>query len=116
LDDRKITSGVSFFLCDCLVASHSKKNESVSPSISKVEYIANTSCFTQLLWMAQTLSNMGITISKPISIFCDNTSSIHISKNLVMHSYTKTISIKFHFIWEKVLANEVCLQFVASQE
>jgi hypothetical protein len=35
---------------------------------------------------------------EPISIFCDNTSAISISKNLVMHSKTKHIPIKFHFL------------------
>ena len=33
-----------------------------------------------------------------------------------MHSQTKHIAIKFHFLREKVLANEVCLHFVGSQD
>lgn len=33
-----------------------------------------------------------------IPIMCDNTSAINISKNLVMHSRTKHISIWYHFI------------------
>jgi hypothetical protein len=62
--------------------------------------------------MDQTLFDLGITIS----IFCDKTSVIHISKNLVMHSCAKKIAIKFHFIKEKVLANELCLINFISQD
>ena len=37
----------------------------------------------------------------PISTLCDNTSSINISKNHVMHSKTKYIHTKFMFLQEK---------------
>ncbi|XP_059067839.1 secreted RxLR effector protein 161-like [Cryptomeria japonica] len=115
LDEKKSTSGGAFFLDDYLVAWHSKKQDSVSLSTTEAEYIATTSCCTQLLWMAQTLSDMGINVAKPIPILCDNTSAINLSKNLVMHSCTKHIAIKFHFLREKVLANEVFVQYVPTQ-
>ena len=116
LDDRKSTSGAAFFLGDRLVAWHNKKQVYVSLSTAEAEYIATTSCCTQVLWMSQTLSDMGIDVSKPISILCDNTSAINISKNPIMHSRTKHIAINFHFLQEKVLANEVCIHFVRSQD
>lgn len=98
LDDKKSTSGAAFFLGDRLVAWHNKKQVYVSLSIAKVEYIVATSCCTQVLWMSQILLDMGIVISKPVSILFDNTSAINILKNLVMHSHTKHIAIKFHFL------------------
>lgn len=68
LDDKERTSGVAFFLGDCLVVWHSKKEDSISLSTTQAEYIAATSCCTQLLWMAQTLLDMSINIAKPIPI------------------------------------------------
>ncbi|XP_057818174.2 uncharacterized mitochondrial protein AtMg00810-like [Cryptomeria japonica] len=49
MDDRKIMSGVAFFLEDCLVAWHNKKQECVTLSTAKSEYIAETACCTQLI-------------------------------------------------------------------
>ncbi|XP_057825359.1 secreted RxLR effector protein 161-like [Cryptomeria japonica] len=42
LDDRKSTSGAAFFLGDCLVAWHSKKQDCVTLSTAESEYIAAT--------------------------------------------------------------------------
>ena len=38
----------------------------------------------------------------PIVIDCDNTSAINMSKNPIMHSKTKDIPIKYHYLRERV--------------
>ncbi|XP_022889185.1 uncharacterized protein LOC111404635 [Olea europaea var. sylvestris] len=81
-DDRKSTSGGCFYVGSNLVSWMSKKQNSISLSTAKAEYIATGSYCTQLLWIKQMLSdyeiNQGI-----ITVFCDNTSAINISKNPV---------------------------------
>jgi hypothetical protein len=115
IDDRRSTSGATFYLGDCLVSWLSKKNSSVSLSTTKSEYIAATTCCTQVLWMKQTLQDIQVEYDEPISIFCDNTSVISISKNLVMHSKTKHISIKFHFLREQVTENNIKLEYIGKK-
>jgi hypothetical protein len=66
--------------------------------------------------MMQTLQDFQITCTPPISILCDNTSAISISKNPVMHSKTKHIPIKYHFLREQVLEQKVKLEYVPSKE
>eukprot|EP00253_Pinus_taeda_P034504 PITA_34504 len=83
---------------------------------AEAEYVVVASCCTQLLWMMQTLQDMQITCTPPISILFDNTSAISISKNHVMHSKTKHIPIKYHFLQEKVLEQKVKLEYVPSKE
>lgn len=107
-DDRKSTSGGALFLGGRLVAWHSKKQNSVSL------YIAATTSCTQVLWMIQTLQVVYLDVLKPVSIFCDNSSAIDISKNPVQHSRTKHIDIQYHFLRERVFANDVTLQYVSS--
>ena len=51
-----------------------------------------------------------------VVIFCDNTSAINISKNLVMHTKTKHIAIKYHFLRELVQDKEVRLEYVNTKE
>ena len=99
-----------------LVSWFSKKQSYIALSTAKVEYVVVASCCTQLLWMMQTLQYIQIKFSPPISILCDNTSAISISKNLVMHSKTKHIPIKYHFLWAQVLAKNVKVEYVPSKE
>ena len=55
-------------------------------------------------------------IMHPIVIFYDNTNAINISKNLVMHTKTKHIAIKYHFLRELVQDKEVILKYVNTKE
>jgi len=116
MDDRKSTSGGAFFMGSRLVSLFSKKKSSIALSIAEVEYVAATSCCIQLLWMMQTLQDFQITCTPPISIICDNISAISISKNPFMHSKTKHIPIKYHFLQEQVLEQKVNLEYVPSKE
>jgi DNA-directed RNA polymerase len=88
----------------------------VSLSTAEAEYIATTTCFTQILWMKQMLKDIHIHYDDHIPIFCDNTSAISISKNLVMHSKTKCIPIKFHFLREKVMSKVIKVEYVGTKD
>jgi hypothetical protein len=101
IDDNKSTIGEAFFLGNCLVSWLRKKQNSISLSIEEVEYIAATTCFTQVLYTKQTLKNIKEECDHPNSIICNNTSEINISKNLFVHSKTKHIPIKYHFLRDR---------------
>ena len=62
------------------------------------------------------LEDIHIHYDEPIPIFYDNTSAISISKNLVMHSKTKHIPIKFHFIREQVMSKVIKLEYVGTKD
>ena len=116
IDDRKSTSGETFYLGGCLVSWLRKKQTSTSLSTAEEEYIAVASCCTQFLWMKQTLQDIQVQFSEPIPIFCDNTSAISISKNPVMHSKTKHIPIKYNFVREQVAEKNIKLEYVCTKE
>ena len=59
---------------------------------------------------------MKMEIKEPVVMFCDNTSAINISKNPVMHSKTKHIAIKYHFVRELVQDKEIRLEYVHTKE
>jgi hypothetical protein len=106
IDDRRSTSGPAFYLGECLVSWLSKKQSSISLSTAEAEYIAAAACCTQVLWMKQIVTDIQVEYDKPIPIYCDNTSAINISKNPVMHSKTKHITIKYHFSTRKSCRKE----------
>jgi hypothetical protein len=62
------------------------------------------------------LKDIKVEYNQPISILCDNTSAINISKNHVMHLKTKHIPIKYHFLREKVTEQNVKLEYIGTKE
>jgi hypothetical protein len=75
----------------------SKKQNSVALSTTEAEYIAAGYCCVQLLWMRQTLRDYGYKLSK-VPLLCDNESAICMADNVVEHSRTKHIDIRYHFL------------------
>eukprot|EP00253_Pinus_taeda_P036705 PITA_36705 len=116
VDDRKSTSGANFYLGGCLVSWLSKKQSSISLSTTEAKYIAVTACCTQVLWMKQTLQDIQVKSDETIPIFCDNTNAISISKNPVMHSKTKDILIKYHFVREQVAEMNIKVEYIGTKE
>ena len=66
--------------------------------------------------MVQSLADLEVKYAEPIPIHCDNTSAISVSKNPVLHSKTKHIPIKYHFLREQVANKVVQLNFISSTE
>jgi hypothetical protein len=85
-------------------------------SISEADYIATTTCCTQVLWLKKTLKDIEVEYDDPILIFFDNTNSISISKNPMMHSKMKHILIKFHFIWEWIVEKNIKFEHVGKKK
>ena len=92
-----------------------KKQNSISLSIVEAEYVPAGSCCTQLLWMQKLLHDYGI-CQEHFTIYCDNTSAINISKNLVQHSRTKHVEIQHHFIKELVEDGILTLKFIHTND
>ena len=64
--------------------------------------------------MIQTLADLKVNYTDSITIHCDNTSAISVSKNPVLHSKTKHILIKYHFLREQVTNRVVQLNYIPS--
>ncbi|XP_075486456.1 uncharacterized protein LOC142526068 [Primulina tabacum] len=100
--DMKSTSDSCQFLGDILISWFCKKQTSIATSTAEAKYLAVGSCCAQMLWIQQQLKDYGIQAIES-HIFCDNTSAISITYNLVMHSRTKHIDIRHHFIREHAM-------------
>jgi len=66
--------------------------------------------------MKRTLKDIKVEYSQPIPIYCDDTSVISVSKNPVMHSKTKHIPIKYHFLREHVDEQDVKTEYINTKE
>ena len=99
-----------------MVSWLNKKQSSISLSTTEAEYIAAADCCTQILWMKEALKDVDICTDQPIIIYCDNTSAISLSKNPVMHSRTKHIPLKYHFLHEQVAEQNIVLEYISTKE
>ncbi|GJX30733.1 retrovirus-related pol polyprotein from transposon TNT 1-94 [Tanacetum coccineum] len=88
--DRKSTSGACQLLGGKLMCWSAKKQQSVAMSSTEAEYVK-------------------------VPIFWDNTSAIAISNNPVLHSRTKHIDIRYHFIRDHILKRDIELHFIPTQ-
>jgi hypothetical protein len=101
LIDRKSTSGVCAFIGLSLTSWFYKKQASVALSITEAEYVAAGRACAQALWMQQTLVDYEVSCSN-IPIMCDNKIAIDLSKNPTLHSRTKHIDLRHHFLRDNV--------------
>ena len=61
--------------------------------------------------MKQTLLDYGL-VYDHVSILCDNTSAINLTKNPIQHLRIKHIKIRHHFIKDHVQKRDIVLEYV----
>ena len=61
----------------------------------------------QAMWMKRVLRNLTHTQDSSTIIMCDNSSTIKLSKNPVMHGRSKHIRVRFHFLRDLVQDGEI---------
>ncbi|WVZ85132.1 LOW QUALITY PROTEIN: hypothetical protein U9M48_032084 [Paspalum notatum var. saurae] len=111
--DRKSIFGTCQLLGTSLVSWWSRKQASVALSTTEAEYVAAASCCSQLLWMKATLSDFGLRFGR-IPLLVDSTFAISVAKNPVLHSRTKHIDMRFHFLRDHYEKGDIDLIHVVS--
>ncbi|WZY75710.1 hypothetical protein YC2023_022094 [Brassica napus] len=116
VESRKSTSGYVFLMDNAAVAWLSKKQPIVTLSTTEAEYVSASVCACQAVWFKRILEELGHHILGGTTIWCDNTSTIKLSKNQVFHGRCKHIGVRFHFLRELVNNEEISLEHYGSQE
>jgi hypothetical protein len=112
----KITSRYAFHFGTNLISCASKKQPIVAISSIEKEYVVATSTSFQVVWMRRLLNDIAHMEKEPNPIFCDNKSTISLSKNNVFHMKRKSIDTRFQFIQELVNNGDVSLQLCGSRD
>ncbi|PNX58558.1 copia-type polyprotein, partial [Trifolium pratense] len=116
IDDRKSTSGYVYMYGNGAISWSSKKQAIVTLSTTKAEYVAAASCACQGIWLRRILEQLKQTHMTGTTILCDNTSSIKLSKNPVMHGRCKHIDVRYHFLRDLIKDGTVEMSFCSSQD
>jgi hypothetical protein len=112
---RKSTSGTCQFLGSSLVSWSSRKQSSVAQSTIEAEYVSAASCFSQVLWISYTMSDFGEEYTH-VPLQCDSTSATSVAKNPVLHSKTKDIEVRYHFLRDNVEKGKIALIHVPTHD
>ncbi|KAL0416376.1 UNVERIFIED_CONTAM: Retrovirus-related Pol polyprotein from transposon RE2 [Sesamum latifolium] len=97
-DSRCSITGFCVFLGSSLVSWKTKKQARVSRSSAKAKYRALASTVCELLWISYLLREFPISVTQPISFWCDNKAALHITTNPVFHEHTKHLDIDRHLV------------------
>ncbi|CAL2268253.1 unnamed protein product [Prunus armeniaca] len=115
IDDRKSTSGHVFFLGSKVISWSSKKQSTVALSTAEAEYISATSAACEAVWIRRILVDLRQEQNTPTKLYCDNMSTIAMTKNPIFHSMSKHIELRHHFIRKLVEDEEIELKFYGTE-
>jgi hypothetical protein len=115
VDTRRSTTGNVFYLCGGPISWRSKVQPTVALSSTEAEYMALTSAAQEAMALKMLADDFHIVLAeKSVLIYEDNQGAIAMSQNPVMHKTAKHISIKQHFIREKVQNGDVRLEYIST--
>jgi hypothetical protein len=113
-DTRRSTSGFCVFLGDALVSWSSKRQTTVSRSSAEAEYRGIANAVAECSWLRHLLDELHHGVRQATIVYCDNVSSVYMSRNSVHHRRTKHIELDIHFVREKVALGELRVHPVPS--
>ncbi|MFM8621801.1 MAG: reverse transcriptase domain-containing protein, partial [Holophagaceae bacterium] len=106
-ETRKSVSGYVLTLGGCLVNWSSKTQPTVALSSTEAEYIAASTCATEIKYIQMLLEEiLPWEPVRPATLLEDNTGCIYLIENKAVGNRTKHIDIKMHHIREMVATGE----------
>ena len=115
-DDRKSTSGYVFMNGGGAISWASRKQPIVTLSTTEAEYVSAAAGACQAAWLRNVLEEIGCKQGERTVLFCDNSSTIKLSKNPVFHGRSKHIQVRFHFLRELVSDEIIELEYCSTQD
>lgn len=115
-NDRKSTSGYAFMLGNGAISWASKKQPIVTLSTTEAEFVAAANGACQAVWLRNVLAEVGFDQGNGTVLWCDNSSTIKLSKNPVLHGRSKHIHVRYHFLRELVNEEVIDLEYCSTHE
>lgn len=113
-DDVKSTSGYVFMYGTGAISWWSKI--SLLSRCTEGEFVAATTCAFQAIGMRGMLNEPMFKQAHATKIYCDNTSTINVSKNSVLHGRSKHIDVKYYFLRDLCKDGSIDLMFCKRED
>jgi hypothetical protein len=116
LGDRKSTTGHLITLGDGPIIWQTKKQPIVALSTTESEYIAATTSIMEIMWLRNFLQELELLTTGPTTLYQDNQSTIIQISKPVIHSRTRHLDVRFHFIKEQVQQDVIKIQHLPTNQ
>lgn len=116
VDDYISTNAFILYLGSTPIAWSSKKQTSVTRSSTEAEYRAVAYTAAEMKWVCSLLTELGVTLTHPPVVFCDNVGATYLSANPVFHSRMKHLALDFHFVRENVRSGALRVTHVSTKD
>ena len=115
-DERKSTLGYAFILGGGVVSWCSKKQTCVALSTMESEYVACATTVQEAVRLKRFLQRLGITAhsEEAITLYSDSTTTLAYAKDPKYHEKSNHIEIKYHFIRDMVVRDEVVMKHIST--
>ena len=89
------------------------KQTLTASSTMEAEYMACYEATCQAIWLRNFISAMGVvdSISRPLKLYCDNSSTVSFSKNTRSTSRSKHIDIRYYFVIDLVAEVLIAIEY-----
>ncbi|RVW91499.1 Retrovirus-related Pol polyprotein from transposon TNT 1-94 [Vitis vinifera] len=117
VDSRKSTSGYIFILAGGAISWRSVKQTMTATSTMEAEFISCFEATSHGVWLKSFISGLRVmdSISRPLSIYCDNSTAVFMAKNNKSGSQSKHINIKYLAIRERVKEKKVVIEHISTE-
>jgi hypothetical protein len=103
-DSQKSTSGYVFTLVNGVISWKSSKQRLTTSSMMYTEFIASYEALGQVVWLKKFILGLRVvdSISKPLTIYCDNKATVFFSHNNKSSGAVKHIDLRYLVVRERV--------------
>ncbi|GKC33346.1 retrotransposon protein, putative, ty1-copia subclass [Tanacetum coccineum] len=117
-DTLRSQTGYVFFLNEGVVDWKSTKQTIFATSSTDAEYIAAFDALKEAVWIRKFIFGLGIvpTIVEPISMYCDNTEAIAITKEHGITKGARHFRAKVHYLRETIEMGDVKIEKVDTED
>ena len=95
----------------------SVKQTLTASSTMEGEYVARYEACCPAIWMWNFISTLGVvdSISRPLKLFYDNSTTVAFSKNTMSTSRSKHVDVKFYFVKEKMAESLIDIEYMSTK-
>lgn len=101
-ESRKSITGYVVKYGEALISWKSKKQATVSRSTAESEFRSMAATVSEIVWIVALFKDLGISLTLPVDLYCDNRAALHIASNPMFHERTKHIDVDCHFVRERI--------------